>query len=392
MVFQDSFMFRGTIWENLTYGQPNATCRDGLQAAKAAGAHDFICRAGLAYETPLGESGAGLSGGEKQRLSIARTLLYDPKILVLDEATSNIDAEAEKAIQQALEALVKGRTTIAIAHRLSTLRNADRILVFDRGRLIEQGTHAQLLTLDGTYARLVRLQTQISKDPSVDKLIAFAPQNSNHQTHESKLEADQPALVADHHVQHTMQPKADLGSLDLLNWLQPGEARFTSDSSGTLSLGIDKRPSLGVVSSDVPQVHTSVFAVACFPATRPESYVSIRAWNEKDEEIEIGLIEDLSLWPIDQQQLVRRSLAQRYLLPRIRSIESIQLMGGYLDFKATTERGPVEFTLRWSQNQAIDFNERGKLLIDTEDNRFVVPDLATLPRADRDRFQQYIYW
>jgi len=145
IVFQESFLFRGTIWKNLAYGRPQASLEEGLAAAKAAGAHDFICRQPLAYETLLGERGAGLSGGEKQRLSIARTLLADPAILVLDEATSSIDAEAEREIQQALAALVRGRTTIAIAHRLSTLRNADRILAFDRGRLVEQGTHAELL-------------------------------------------------------------------------------------------------------------------------------------------------------------------------------------------------------------------------------------------------------
>ena len=129
VVFQESFLFRGTIWKNLSYGRPQATIEQGLVAAKAAGAHDFICRQPLAYETLLGEQGAGLSGGEKQRLSIARTLLYDPRVLVLDEATSNIDAEAERSIQEALSVLVRGRTTIAIAHRLSTLRNADRIQI-----------------------------------------------------------------------------------------------------------------------------------------------------------------------------------------------------------------------------------------------------------------------
>ncbi|MFM8931309.1 MAG: ABC transporter ATP-binding protein, partial [Gemmataceae bacterium] len=174
IVFQDSFLFRGTIWKNLAYGRPDATLERGLEAAKAAGAHDFICRQPLAYETLLGESGAGLSGGEKQRLSIARTLLYDPRILVLDEATSSIDAEAEKSIQEALAVLVKGRTTIAIAHRLSTLRNADRIFAFDRGRLVESGTHAELLDKDGLYARLVKIQTQVTKKPTVDTLLAEA--------------------------------------------------------------------------------------------------------------------------------------------------------------------------------------------------------------------------
>ncbi len=171
IVFQESFLFRGTVWKNLSYGRPATTIEEGLQAARAAGAHDFICRTQLGYETLLGEHGAGLSGGEKQRLSIARTLLYDPQVLVLDEATSNIDAESERSIQEALEVLTRGRTTVAIAHRLSTLRNADRILVFDRGQLVEQGSHAELLSIDGTYARLVRIQTQVSKDQHVDRLL-----------------------------------------------------------------------------------------------------------------------------------------------------------------------------------------------------------------------------
>jgi len=164
IVFQESFLFRGTIWKNLAYGRPDATVEEGLAAAKAAGAHDFLCRQPAAYETLLGERGAGLSGGEKQRLSIARTLLADPAILVLDEATSSIDAEAEREIQRALAALVKGRTTIAIAHRLSTLRNADRILGFDRGRLVEQGTHAELLAADGMYARLYHAQMKAAEE------------------------------------------------------------------------------------------------------------------------------------------------------------------------------------------------------------------------------------
>ncbi|HMP04992.1 MAG TPA: ABC transporter transmembrane domain-containing protein, partial [Lacipirellulaceae bacterium] len=139
VVLQEPFMFRGTIWDNLVYGLPAATPEQAIVAAKAAQAHDFILATPLGYDTWLGERGAGLSGGERQRLSIARAILFDPPILVLDEATSSVDAESEQAIQQALAALTRGRTTIAIAHRLSTLRDADRILVFDRGQLAEQG-------------------------------------------------------------------------------------------------------------------------------------------------------------------------------------------------------------------------------------------------------------
>ena len=139
---------------------PTSTPEQAIAAAKAAQAHDFILHSPLGYDTWLGERGAGLSGGERQRLSIARAILYDPPILILDEATSNVDTESEQAIQQAPRRLTRGRTTIAIAHRLSTLRDADRILVFDRGRLIEQGSHDELIAADGQYAKLVRLQSR----------------------------------------------------------------------------------------------------------------------------------------------------------------------------------------------------------------------------------------
>ena len=170
VVLQEPFLFRGTIYQNIAYGRGEATPEDVLTAAKAANAHDFIIRQPLGYDTYVGERGAGLSGGEKQRVSIARALLYDPKILIFDEATSNVDTESEQLIQKALAAVTKGRTTIAIAHRLSTLRNSDRILVVDDGRLIEQGTHEELLELGGLYYRLVKIQTELSREPNVDLL------------------------------------------------------------------------------------------------------------------------------------------------------------------------------------------------------------------------------
>ena len=171
LVLQEPYLFRGTIAENIAYGKPNATFEEVLEAANAAYVHHNIMRFRDGYDTLLSDGGGGMSGGERQRVSIARALLYDPNILILDEATSSVDTESEREIQKALEAIAKNRTTIAIAHRLSTLRNANRIIVMDEGRIAEMGTHAELMAKQGLYYKLVKIQTQLSEEKqSVDRL------------------------------------------------------------------------------------------------------------------------------------------------------------------------------------------------------------------------------
>ncbi len=160
LVLQEPFLFFGTIAENIAYGKPDATRSDIIAAARAAHAHEFILRLPQGYDSMVGERGQGLSGGERQRISIARALLIDPRILILDEATSSVDSETEKEIQKALENLVKGRTTIAIAHRLSTLHRADRLVVLDRGRVVEEGTHDALMAAQGAYFNLYQAQAR----------------------------------------------------------------------------------------------------------------------------------------------------------------------------------------------------------------------------------------
>jgi ATP-binding cassette subfamily B protein len=162
MVLQDPYLFHGTILDNIRYGLPNASLGAVVAAAKAANAHDFVCKLAQGYDTIVGERGHTLSGGERQRISIARAVLHDPRILILDEATSAVDTETEREIQEALDRLVAGRTVFAIAHRLSTLRRASRLFVIEDGRLAEAGTHRELLAVpDGIYKKLYELQLQL---------------------------------------------------------------------------------------------------------------------------------------------------------------------------------------------------------------------------------------
>jgi ATP-binding cassette subfamily B protein len=160
LVLQEPFLFFGTIAENIAYGKPDASREEIVAAARAAHAHEFILRLPHGYDSLVGERGQGLSGGERQRISIARALLIDPPILILDEATSSVDTETEKEIQKALDNLVRGRTTIAIAHRLSTLRQADRLVVLDRGQVVEVGHHDDLMAREGAYYRLYQAQAR----------------------------------------------------------------------------------------------------------------------------------------------------------------------------------------------------------------------------------------
>ena len=171
VVLQEPFLFSGTIAENISYAKPDATMEDIIAAAKAANAHEFIVNFPDGYDSEVGERGGQLSGGERQRISIARAILHNPRILILDEATSSVDVQTEKKIQQAIDRLVQNRTTFAIAHRLSTLRSADRLFVIEKGRGVECGSHEELMEQKGIYYKLVETQRQASEIRSAAQVI-----------------------------------------------------------------------------------------------------------------------------------------------------------------------------------------------------------------------------
>jgi ABC-type multidrug transport system fused ATPase/permease subunit len=158
LVPQDVLLFGGTIYENIAYGRPEATTAEVEEAARKANAHEFINRFPEGYQTVVGERGIKLSGGQRQRIAIARAILKDPAILILDEATSSLDSESEALVQEALETLMQNRTSFVIAHRLSTIRNADKIIVLEHGVVRESGTHQELMGIDGLYKSLNMLQ------------------------------------------------------------------------------------------------------------------------------------------------------------------------------------------------------------------------------------------
>lgn len=365
VVLQEPFLFRGSILENITYGKPDATPEEVITAAKAGNCHDFILRHPHAYDTWVGERGAGLSGGERQRVSIARVLLTDPRILILDEATSSVDAESEAAIQAAMAELVKGRTTIAIAHRLSTLRNANRILVVDNGRIVEQGPHEELLAKDGLYARLVKIQGQFAAPPpTIDHLEAEARWNQQSSIGNQQSTSVLPPINSFH-------PR----------WLSPDRVRIHLCERGALNVTIEGERAYG-----------GVFAVRCLPVKYPSQYLSLRYLDENKRETEVGLIRNLSDWPADVRSLIEGSLRKRFFVHTITAIRSIENVQGYLNFDVETDLGPRRFIMRWQGDKAQDYGQAGRMLVDTEENRYLVRDVEALPERDRALFMRFIYW
>ena len=363
VVLQEPFLFRGSIHDNLCYGRPDTDIEQIIAAAKAGNCHDFIMGKPYGYDTWVGERGAGLSGGERQRVSIARVLLTDPRVLILDEATSNVDAESEAAIQAALAEVVKGRTTIAIAHRLSTLRNADRILVVDDGRIRESGTHQELIEKGGMYARLVKIQGQMVASSGIDKLSVEAEAEAEREE-AGRRESPLPDIRGHH-------PR----------WLTPANCRLYTSTQNSLHVEVYDE-----------WVYGGVFALRCRPIRSPSQYISLRYFDAEKKELEVGLIRDLEAWPDADRHLLMQSLGKQYFVHRVTKIIKVDLLQNYLLFEVDTDRRRIEFAMPWQHSYAHDYGDGGKMLTDTHGNRFLVENVRNLPTAERDMFMRYVYW
>ena len=366
MVSQESYLFMGTVAENIAYGRPNAPVEELVESAVAADAHRFICRLPDGYDTLIGTGGRRLSGGERQRLSIARAILSDPRILVLDEATASVDTETEQAIQQSLAALTRGRTTLSIAHRLSTLRGADHIIVLDNGKLTEHGTHDELMALDGTYARLARIQTE-----------ALAMRGS-----EEELEMTRDAA---------MQTKGDIEGSTAFDEqlgvsrgsgrmrLTPENSRFEASEGGFVDLHLGEA------------LYRRVAVHRCFPFSSPDRFLSIREAEDMGEAgREIGLIERIEDFPEAQRQLLEEQLALRYFQPLIQRIRRIREEYGYSYWETETDRGTAEFTVRNGSGAVYAIGERRYLVNDIDGNRYEIPDSARFSSSEQKLLDLYI--
>ncbi|HEY4106728.1 MAG TPA: DUF1854 domain-containing protein, partial [Polyangiaceae bacterium] len=336
IVLQDPFLFFGTIGENVAYGAPESGPARVIAAARAARAHDFILKLPEAYDSLVGERGQSLSGGERQRIAIARAILVDPKILILDEATSAVDVQTEREIQSALDNVVQGRTTVAIAHRLSTLRKADLLVVLKDGKIAEIGGATELLAKDGEYAKLVRAQ--------------------------SAVEADGAALADGENAERAAEPSHEARPL-----LDPNQIRLELDAEGELwatARGVGER--------------LKVTARRAFPLTSPNRYLSL----VDESGVECACFEELSALDASTQATLERALGQGDFLPVIARIVEVTQAATTSHWRVDTDRGPTEFVV--DQEDHVRPLEDGRHLIsDSHGMRYLVPAPSALDAPSR---------
>lgn len=339
IVLQDPFLFFGTIGENVAYGAPGAGPERVIHAARAARAHEFVLKLPEAYDSLVGERGQSLSGGERQRIAIARAILVDPKILILDEATSAVDVQTEREIQRALDNVVQGRTTIAIAHRLSTLRKADLLIVLRNGRVAEMGSAAELLAKDGEYAQLWRAQS------------------ATHASEPSSPPSDDLRSDATH---------------DPLPLLEPSTLELSLDEDGQL---------WALAPGATPR---AVFARRAFPLTAPTRYVSL----VDEHHFERACFPTLDVLSKRAREVLQEALAESEFLPQVHRIQSITQEATLSRWQVETDRGPRQFIV--DQDDHVRPLEDGRHLIsDSHGMRYLVPKASELDVISRKLLSRF---
>ncbi len=388
VVSQETYLFVGTIAENIGYAVENPSIEEIIRAAKSAFAHDFIARLTDGYDSLVGSGGISLSGGEKQRVSIARAILQSPSILILDEATSAMDTQTERRIQHAIETLRTGRTVISIAHRLSTLRDADRLAVIEHGELKELGTHADLIARKGTYFRLHQLQSESLK---------FI-----------EMGADD--------MQQNVTSLYNLDDISEIKYITADNSRFTCNADGFLAVEFNGK------------TYDNIVLNRLLPFTDPESYISVQVPSAQLAEYdssaapdgppahdgppapgggpgkpevtladhfngdtqEIGIIKQVADLPAEQAELIRRQLAFRYYAPTTTKVLSIREKMSFVFIKAIF--GDVEKEIcvsEPSKNMRLTMGDM-ITITDVTGNRYLIAELEKMSKANRQKIDMYI--